>query len=263
MLTISAIPAFKDNYIWAIHDATQCWVVDPGDSAPVIAFLQDHQLSLTGILITHWHPDHTGGIEALTNSGLISNGFSVIGPKSEHIPQVTKAVTENEQLTLLGNTCRVIEVPGHTLDHIAYFIELADHNGPALFCGDTVFVAGCGRMFEGDAETMHGSISKLAALPDNTRLYCAHEYTEANIRFARAVEPDNQQIAEREAEILLIRSENQPTVPGLLSQEKMTNPFLRCNQDAVIAAALSHDGSIDGSQPYQVFAAIRKWKDSF
>jgi len=237
-----------------LRATAQAAAVDPGDAAPVLAWLARERLALSAILVTHHHPDHVGGIEAL----LAAHPVPVYGPRGEAIPGRTHAVVEGDRVALagLGAAFTVLEVPGHTRGHIAYY------RPGTLFCGDTLFACGCGRLFEGTAEQMHASLGKLAALPGDTRIYCAHEYTLANIRFARAVEPGNAALSQREARDRARREAGVPTLPSTLAEELATNPFLRCEDSAVAAAARARDAAV-ASDPIRVFAAIREWKNRF
>jgi hydroxyacylglutathione hydrolase len=256
MLNIQPIPAYDDNYIWLLSDANgQAVVVDPGDAAPVLAALHSQNLTLAGILITHHHFDHVGGLEALREAW----HPVVYGPDNPAIGGIDKRVGSGDKVTVLGIEFDVLEVPGHTLDHIAYF-----HRGQRslLFCGDTLFAGGCGRVFEGTAAMMHNSLQRLAALPADTEVYCAHEYTLANLAFARAVEPDNGVLAQRQADAQAKRERDQPTVPSILGEELATNPFLRCDQPALLET-LRAQGRLEGSAPAEVFATVRGWKDNF
>lgn len=249
---IVPIGAFKDNYVWTLRNARYAALVDPGDATPVLDYLAREKLALCAILATHHHPDHVGGIAALVERWRVP----VYGPRGEPIATLTHPVSEGERVSLpeLGVDFTVLGIPGHTRAHIAYY------GGGALFCGDTLFACGCGRLFEGTAEQMYASLAKLAALPDDTRVYCGHEYTLANIAFARTVEPANRALAEREAETRALRQAGRPTLPSRLGDEKATNPFLRCSEPAVIESANKYLGS-RLSTPVQVFAAIREWKN--
>lgn len=260
MLTISPISAFDDNYIWMFHapDSRDVFVVDPGDPTPVEEALKHYKLSLAGILITHHHFDHTGGINVLTKG----RNIPVYGPDNENIAGITHTVRDNDTIELSGCQFRIMTTPGHTLDHIAYFTESGESGNPALFCGDTLFVGGCGRLFEGTAEQMFQSLSRLAELPGNTAIYCAHEYTQANLQFAQAVEPHNQMLQKQIQQVRAFRAENLPTVPSTIEQELATNPFLRSNQPEVIQAASNRDSSSNAS-PVDVLRVIRAWKDNF
>lgn len=256
MLKITPIPAFENNYFWAIQHPANPGVilVDPGDAAPVLAYLQNHQLRLEAILITHRHRDHIGGIDEL----LAHYPVEVYGPKSEAIPQVSRCLGDGDTLELIGTYCKVIAVPGHTWEHIAYYIpeELA------LFCGDTLFAGGCGRRFDGTAETQWASLQKLACLPDDTLLYCAHEYTLANLRFAIAVEPENAALAERLSQVEQLRQQGQITIPSNLALEKRTNPFLRCHEHGVKVFSQSRSGK-EIKTPAEVFEVLRSLKDTW
>lgn len=255
MLQIHTIPAFRDNYFWLFHEAGDraAWVVDPGAHDPVDAALEHHDLELAGILVTHHHADHTGGVAALAKR----HGARVIGPVSAQFRAVDETVREGDRVSCAGCDFEVIEVPGHTLDHIAYHCAAEQ----VLFCGDTLFAGGCGRLFEGSAAQMHGSLGKLAALPDATRVFCAHEYTLANLDFAIQVEPDNAALAERLEAARRTRAAEQPTVPSTVGLERATNPFLRSTAPAVIAAAEQHAGEAL-TAPESVLAAVRRWKDA-
>ena len=257
MLTIQPIPAFNDNYIWLLYDpqSRQAFVVDPGDAAPVTETLAQLQLNLAGILITHHHFDHVGGLAALAEE------FSpvVYGPHNPGIAGITQRLGAGDRIEVLGQHFEVMEVPGHTLDHIAYF-----HGGevPLLFCGDTLFAGGCGRLFEGTPPMMLQSLQALAALPPMTRVYCAHEYTLANLAFASAVEPGNEALARRIAEAESTRARQEPTVPSDIALELATNPFLRC-AEADLQAALRSQGKLQGESTEDVFTTVRGWKDNF
>ena len=251
MLTILPVPILKDNYVWLGHDGAQAFVVDPGDAEPVEAALAALGLNLATILLTHHHADHTGGVATLAERW----ACPVYGPDS--IALVTRPLHDGDALVLddFGLRFTILAVPGHTLDHIAYFAD------GILFCGDTLFACGCGRLFEGTAEQMQASLARLAGLPDDTRVYCTHEYTLSNQRFALAVEPDNAALAAREAADAATRLRGAPTLPSTIALERATNPFLRWAQPTVAASAAKH-GATNGS-PAQVFGAIRRWKDIF
>jgi len=259
MLKIDALPAFTDNYIWLLQDPEQrtCVAVDPGDAGPVQAWLDAHRdWRLTDILITHHHHDHVGGVLQLKER----HGAKVHGPAEETIPGRDNALTDGQSIEVLGHRFEVIEVPGHTSGHIAYYHD--DPKEPLLLSGDTLFAAGCGRLFEGTAAQMFSSLQRLAALPANTRIYCTHEYTLSNLRFAQAVEPDNPEIGERLEQVIRLRDAKRITLPSELRIEHATNPFLRSAEGAVAAAASRHAGrQLD--TPENVFAALRAWKDSF
>lgn len=256
-MRVSPIPAFTDNYIWALHTSNSgVFVVDPGDAVPVEEFLQAHKLQLNGILITHHHADHTGGIRALCEDRQIP----VYGPAQSGIRGITHAVADGDLVSLPNNSLTVIAVPGHTLDHIAYLFDSPDDT-PALFCGDTLFAGGCGRLFEGTAEMMYTSLRRLGALPDATRVFCAHEYTVNNLRFALKAEPDNTALAERLKAELEKRQQNLPTLPSTILQEQRTNPFLRCHI-ASIRANVGQNMAQSLLSDVETFACLRRWKDT-
>jgi hydroxyacylglutathione hydrolase len=259
MIQIEALPAFTDNYLWLLQDPQRqhCAIVDPGDAQPVLQWLATNpDWQLTDILVTHHHADHVGGVASLK----AATGARVWGPALENIPQRDVALEDNQHIRILGLDWQVMHVPGHTLGHIAYYH--ADAQQPLLLCGDTLFAAGCGRLFEGTAEQMHHSLSRLAALPDQTLVYCTHEYTLSNLRFACAVEPQNQAISQRFAEVSQLREKNLISLPTTIAREKATNPFLRSDNPAVQAVAAQRSGEKNLSA-VAVFAAIRGWKDQF
>lgn len=251
------VPAFEDNYIWLIrgHSADQTAVVDPGDAAPVLAALSRFNLTPAAILCTHHHGDHTGGIEELTHR---FRDLPVYGPGDENIAGITHVLCDGDRLDLpaLGLRFDILAVPGHTRGHIAYY----GHGW--LFCGDTLFSAGCGRLFEGTPEQMRRSLARLAALPGDTLVYCAHEYTRANLRFAQTVEPDNPAIQRYRDEVDARRARDEPTIPSNIALEREINPFLRWDSPAVRRAAENHSGTALTDE-VSVFAAIRRWKDGF
>lgn len=257
MIDIFPIPAFTDNYIWALFDENgNCVVVDPGDAAPVLAFLQRESLTLTAILITHHHGDHTGGIEALLRHAEVP----VYGPAHEAIAPLTHRLNDGDLVHIDAPhlSARVLAVPGHTSDHIAYY--LARQEPPLLFCGDTLFAGGCGRLFEGTAAQMLASLDRLAALPDNTRICCAHEYTLANLHFALSVSPTSATLAQRLIAVQDKRARGAPSLPSTLAIEKATNPFLRVD-DPDIQRALVARGA--AANRLACFAELRHWKDDF
>lgn len=266
-LEIVPLAAFSDNYIWLLRRGRHAAVVDPGDAPPVLAYLERHQLELCAILVTHHHGDHIGGIEEILAHSLARSPtharLPVYGPASEAIDEVTRPLADGDLVALaeLNTSFEVLAVPGHTRGHIAYYGRMLADRG-VLFCGDTLFACGCGRIFEGTPQQMWHSLARISALPGETRLYCAHEYTQANIRFALAVEPDNAALAARAADVARLRAQDLPTVPSTLACELATNPFLRWDAPAVIAAA-SRASGIGQQQPEAVFAAIREWKNKF
>jgi hydroxyacylglutathione hydrolase len=256
VMNLVALPAFADNYIWILHDGRQALVVDPGDAAPVIEALDRLGLALTGILVTHHHADHVGGLVDL----MPRLQGEIHGPAHERMPVSVIPHEAGDTLQWQGVNFTVLEVPGHTLGHIAYFAEAAP-GGPLLFCGDTLFSAGCGRLFEGTPAQMHDSLSRLAELPSATRVCCAHEYTISNLRFARAAEPGNTDAAEHMARCEALRAEGRPTLPSTIGLERRINPFMRCAEPALAASALEHGASSE--DPVEVFAALREWKNNY
>jgi hydroxyacylglutathione hydrolase len=257
MPTIIPIPAFTDNYIWVIGDGARAAVVDPGDAAPVLAHLARAGLELCAIVATHHHRDHVGGVAPLVERF----GVPVFGPAGEGIPCRTHALREGDAFELpgLGVRLRALDLPGHTAGHVAC---VGDVDGPVVFCGDTLFAAGCGRLFEGTPGQMWDSLSKLAALPDTTRAYCAHEYTLANLRFARAVEPGNRALQARIERDTATRDRGAPTVPSTIADERATNPFVRAADPVVHAAAEAHAGR-PLRDAVESFAVLREWKNGF
>ena len=257
MLEVSPVRAFSDNYLWLIRGPDNrrgAVVVDPGDAAPVEAALEQQGLALKAILVTHHHPDHVGGVQALA----ARHGAGVFGPARERLPCEFQPRDDGDVVSLadLGLEFHVMAVPGHTLGHIAY------HGHDALFCGDTLFSAGCGRLFEGTPIQMLGSLDRIAALPDDTHVYCAHEYTLSNLRFAAAVEPGNADVLDTLEAVRELRARDGISLPTTLGRERRINPFLRCREPAVRAAAEARAGApLPG--PVDVFAVIRGWKDEF
>lgn len=248
-MDVIGIPVFTDNYIWLLRHGRHAAVIDPGDAGAVRRHLALHGLELCAILITHHHPDHTGGLASLADLNV-----PVFGPAGEKISGITHPVAEPDVISVPGLDTQfsVLDIPGHTRGHIGYY------RPNILFCGDTLFGGGCGRVFEGTTAQMLASLEKLAALPPNTRVYCAHEYTEANLRFALQVDPDNTALSDRMTRVMAQRAAFTPSVPTRLDDELATNPFLRCREPAVIAAAQQRGATDD---PVSVFAAIREWKN--
>jgi hydroxyacylglutathione hydrolase len=252
--TIVPIRAFKDNYIWCLRRTGIAVVVDPGDARPVLEYLSNEGLRLTAILTTHHHADHVGG-----NGGLLSKyNVPVFGPAQEKIPGITQGLREGDSIQVPGLdlSFTVLDVPGHTAGHIAYYGE------GVLFCGDTLFSCGCGRLFEGTPAQMLSSLSKFAALPADTLVYCAHEYTLSNLRFARAADPGNPAIDAREISAQAALSAGNPSLPSTIETELAANPFLRTGNPEVAATASRHAGCALRDRT-EVFAALRKWKDGF
>jgi len=256
VMNLTAVPAFSDNYIWMIDDGRHALVVDPGEAPPVEAALDARGLALKAILLTHHHADHVGGVDRLRDR---LDG-PVFAPGHERVPQPSLPQEEGDSVEALGLRFEVIDVPGHTSGHIAYF-NREGAGEPIVFCGDTLFSAGCGKLFEGTPAQMHASLSKLAALPEGTRVCCGHEYTVANLAFAAAVEPDNRDVAKHAEHCRAIRARGEPTVPSSIGRERRINPFLRTAEPAVVRAALAHGASGQGGT--EVLAAIRNWKNEF
>jgi len=254
MIEVVPLRAFKDNYVWTLRVSGVAAVVDPGDAPPVLDYLASEDLRLVAILATHHHQDHVGGIAELLHKYPVP----VYGPRGEPIATLTHPVGGGDRITLeeLEVSFEVLDIPGHTRAHIAYY------GANMLFCGDTLFACGCGRVFEGTPQQLHASLERLMALPDETEVYCGHEYTLANIAFAKAVEPDNAALLEREASDARLRRENRPTLPSTIGREKATNPFLRVTQPAIVESANKYLGR-RVSNPAGVFAALRQWKNQF
>jgi hydroxyacylglutathione hydrolase len=254
-VSVFPIKAFNDNYIWCLHNKTHCTVVDPGDAAPVLAYCQDNQLTLSAIIITHHHWDHTGGIDALLAA---FPNIPVYGPQNKNIKQITVRLSQGDAIELaqLGVRLSVLEVPGHTLDHIAYYGDIG------LFCGDTLFSAGCGRLFEGTPQQMYQSLAKLTALPADTAVFCTHEYTMANIAFAETVEPNNQALIDYKQWANKQREKNAPTLPSNIQRELAVNPFLRCHSPELVTNVSQNMAATLASEQ-ATFASLRSWKDNF
>ncbi len=246
--------AFSDNYIWTIRDARCAIVVDPGDAKPVFDYLAAEKLELVAVVITHHHADHIGGVAQLIKG----RNIPVYGPHDPRVPDATQRLAEGESITLphFGIQLTVMEVPGHTSSHIAFYGD------DMLFCGDTLFAAGCGRLFEGTPAQMHDSLGKFMRLPDTTRVYCAHEYTLANIRFAKAADPANSTLMDWESRAKAMREVDMPTVPSTIGLERAANPFVRCTEASVVASASQRAGK-PLTDPVSVLAAIREWKNKF
>ena len=254
MLAIHAVPAFRDNYIWMLEAGGKAVAVDPGDAAPVENFLEARGLSLAGVLATHHHMDHVGGLLALARHWKCPT----FGPATEEIAGLDTRLAEGDRIRVPGIDVdlETLDIPGHTAGHIALV------GAGAVFCGDTLFACGCGRLFEGTPAQMVESLAKLAQLPAGTRVYCGHEYTLANIGFAEAVEPGNGALAARKARESAKRERGEPTLPSTVAEERATNPFLRCDQPEIIASAERHAGRrLDGR--VEVFATLRDWKNTF
>jgi hydroxyacylglutathione hydrolase len=257
-MELIALPAFADNYIWMFHDGVEAAVVDPGDCAPVLAALDRLGLQLGAILVTHHHQDHVGGLVGLRER----LDVPVYAPALESMPVTCIPLKSGDSVVTVGLRFEVIDVPGHTRGHIAYFHDPRQTgHAPLLFCGDTLFSAGCGRLFEGTPQQMHHSLQLLAGLPGDTRVCCAHEYTLSNLKFARAVEPRSAALAAYTDWCEQQRAAGLPTLPGRIDMETAVNPFMRCDDPAVIEAARQH--GCDSEDPVAVFTALRQWKNGF
>ena len=254
MINIEPIEAFSDNYIWLVTTNEGSLVIDPGESNNLLKILKEKDLDLKAILITHHHYDHTGGIEEI----LSSKSIDVYGPNN-NINSINKRVSHESKINLLGIEFEVIEIPGHTLDHIAFYSE--NNGNPILFCGDTLFAGGCGRVFEGTFEQMYDSLSILKKLPLNTKVYSGHEYTESNLNFAKNVEPLNQKIISRYNEVIELRRQGLPTLPTTIELELETNPFFRVGQNEVQKLISEKFNTPRNNK--DIFTAIRQWKDNF
>ena len=255
MINIEPIKAFDDNYIWLMTTNEGSIVIDPGESINLLKAIEQKNLKLDAILITHHHYDHTGGIEELL---MKYPNLKVYGPNN-NLDSIKSRLIDGEILNVIGIDFKVIEIPGHTLDHIAYYANI--NNSPILFCGDTLFAGGCGRVFEGTFDQMYESLLKLKKLPQNTRIYCGHEYTINNLKFAKAVEPDNIDLIKRYNDAINLRKNNKPTLPSTLSIELKTNPFLRAEKNNV--QKIISNKFKTGFSEKEIFSALRQWKDNF
>ena len=254
MINIEPIKAFNDNYIWLVTTNEGSIVIDPGEADQTVNFLKENGLALEAILITHHHFDHTGGIEDM----LLFKDVDVYGPVN-NISSINKQLMNDDLISVIGIDFQVIEIPGHTLDHIAFYSETFEE--PILFCGDTLFSGGCGRVFEGTFEQMHASILKLKSLPANTKIYSGHEYTQSNLKFALEVEPLNQKLISRYNDVQNLISTGKPTLPSTLELELEVNPFLRCQTNEVQNSVIKKFNT--SSHEDEIFKALRQWKDNF
>lgn len=255
-MKIIPVPAFQDNYIWVVQNEEYALVVDPGDAAPVIAYLNEQRLKPLAILVTHHHRDHIGGIKKLVEL----YNTPVYGPRNEIIPCMSHPLGEGDTVEFkeLNFYLKVIDIPGHTLGHIAYLWE------GGMFCGDTLFTCGCGKLFEGSPQQLHHSLQRLAKQPDDTLVYCTHEYTEYNTPFALICEPSNAALKQRVLDSEALRSQNLPTVPSTIELEKATNPFLRCKEPEIIGKIEHQLGvKLPPGDEQAAFTALRKWRDLF
>ncbi|GAB3625801.1 hydroxyacylglutathione hydrolase [Pandoraea terrae] len=258
------IPAFDDNYIWLVTDGVDCLVVDPGEAAPVTAYCKQHGLRLRAILLTHHHHDHVGGVESLLAAWPESTDIRVYGPAGEDIPNVSTRLSHGGKVRIEHPAfeATVIDVPGHTLGHIAYYQPAEAEGAPHLFCGDTLFASGCGRLFEGTSEQMLASLDILAGLPSSTHVHCAHEYTLSNALFAVACEPGNGHADQWLAAVKTLRTDGQPTLPTTIGHEKAVNPFLRVDEPTVQARLTTRFGA-PVTDRLTAFTLMRLWKDRF
>ncbi|CBL45248.1 Putative hydroxyacylglutathione hydrolase GloB [gamma proteobacterium HdN1] len=256
---IKALPAFQDNYVWLLHNTQSAVVVDPGDAGPVLSALNASALSLSEIWITHHHADHIGGVAELQTA---FPSVIIRTPAASTLPGNAISQQDGDEFSLFGqHTVQVWHLPGHTIDHIVYLLKAAGE--PIhLFCGDTLFGAGCGRLFGGTANQLYTSLQRISQLPSDTKIYCAHEYTQSNLRFAQAVEPENGALQSRIQTVTAQRARGEKTVPLSLAEELATNPFLRISVPTVTTSILKHF-IISVTQPTELFAFLRKWKDAF
>jgi hydroxyacylglutathione hydrolase len=254
MLSVEPLKAYDDNYIWLVSTNEGSIVIDPGESNKIIDLMNKNKINLEGVLITHHHFDHTNGL----NDVLDKKKLNVYGPKN-NIDGINKIVSQSDKFNLIGIDFEVLEIPGHTIDHIGFY---SFNNGnPILFCGDTLFSGGCGRVFEGTYEQMHQALNKLSKLPRNTKIYCGHEYTLSNLKFAKEVEPNNKQLEDEYKNVERLTSSNEPSLPTTLEKELNINPFLRCGISDV-QNKINEKFNITGNE-LEIFVALRKWKDAF
>lgn len=259
-MRLQCLPVRVDNYIWILSDSRgRALVVDPGEAGPVLDAANDGEFAPAALLLTHHHADHVGGAQAMLRRW---PDLPVYGPDDDRVGLPTRRPADGEAFEVAGWRIRSLHVPGHTRSHVAFFVDALDGHDPVLFCGDTLFSLGCGRLFEGDAAQMHASLDRLARLPRATRVCCGHEYTLANAAFAAVVEPDNAALARRMKEARTMRDAHRPTLPSTLGDELDCNPFLRCREPAVVAAAARRLGRMPAGE-VETFATLRAWKDGF
>ena len=253
MLSVEPIKAYTDNYIWLVSTNEGSIVVDPGESKEILNLIDNNKIDLKGVLITHHHYDHTNGLLDLTNK----MNLEVYGPKK--IEGINNIVKESDKFSLIGIDFEVIEIPGHTLDHLAFYSS--NNKDPILFCGDTLFAGGCGRVFEGTFEQMFKSLKKISNYPKETKIFCGHEYTLSNLKFALEVDEDNKQLADEYINVKKLISSDIPSLPTNLNKELKLNPFLRCNEINIKNKVIDKFDIIDDE--LEIFTALRKWKDNF
>ena len=253
MLSVEPIKAYTDNYIWLVSTNEGSIVVDPGESKEILNLIDSNKIDLKGVLITHHHYDHTNGLLDLTNK----MNLEVYGPKK--IEGINNIVKESDKFSLIGIDFEVIEIPGHTLDHLAFYSS--NNKDPILFCGDTLFAGGCGRVFEGTFEQMFKSLKKISNYPKETKIFCGHEYTLSNLKFALEVDEDNKELADEYINVKKLISSDIPSLPTNLNKELKVNPFLRCNEINIKNKVIDKFDIIDDE--LEIFTALRKWKDNF
>ena len=254
MLIIEPIKAFDDNYIWLMTKNNKSVVVDPGDATEIIKLIDNKTINLEGVLITHHHYDHTNGLSELIEK----KNLKVFGPRN-NISEINNIVGDSDQFDLIGIHFEVLEIPGHTLDHIAFYTF--DNGNPVLLCGDTLFAGGCGRVFEGTFSQMFNSLQKLCTLPETTKVYCGHEYTNSNLLFALEADPNNKDLKDEYNQVINLIEQGEPTLPTTISKELKINPFLRCNSEG-IKNTIKNKFNLEGNEE-ETFSALRKWKDNF
>ena len=254
MLSIEPIKAFEDNYIWLLTTNEGSIVIDPGESSKIKSLIDNNEIDLKGVLITHHHYDHTNGLNDLSDNGMLD----IYGPEN-NIVKINKRVKDSDCISIIGLDFEIIEVPGHTLDHIAFYSF--NENMPILFCGDTLFSGGCGRIFEGTHKQMYDSLNKLASLPKHTKVYCGHEYTLSNLKFAIEVDTENKDLLDEYNHVKKLNISKNPSLPSTLDKELKINPFLRCNNMS-IRNKINKEFNVSGDD-FEIFTALREWKDNY